>query len=200
MLQKLYERPSPEGYDEDACFVKTVARLMQVEYLSVPVEEKDAEDLSEKTAAGKFPMLEFEDGFTCISEPLSIARVFSNNKLGFYGPSVADKARIDEWIDIITLNVVPMSVSLVRQARGQQESDLRAFSQQLGEFRNSLARFEKHLQLRNFLVGYQLTLADVYLISALVEPFKQFFDKKTRMAKFANLTRYMTLNLEGFHF
>jgi hypothetical protein len=45
-----------------------------------------------------------------------------------------------------------------------------------------------------------LTLADVYLISALVEPFKQFFDKKTRMAKFNNLTRYMSLNLESFHF
>jgi hypothetical protein len=31
--------------------------------------------------------------------------------------------------------------------------------------------FEKHLKLRNFVVGYQLTLADVYLISVLISPF-----------------------------
>ena len=49
-------------------------------------------------------------------------------------------------------------------------------------------------------MGYQLTLADVYLISVLVEPFKQFLDKKTRLAKFNNLTRFMTLNLETFVF
>ena len=77
---------------------------------------------------------------------------------------------------------------------------MRAFSQQLGDFKNSLARFEKHLQLRNFLVGYQLTLADAYLVNALAGPFKLMFDKKTRMAKFANLTRYVSLILGSFHF
>jgi len=75
---------------------------MQVEYLSVAVSDKEMSDIASKSLSGRFPMLELEDGQTCISEPLSIARVLSNNKLGFYGPSIAERARIDEWIDVIT--------------------------------------------------------------------------------------------------
>ena len=88
----------------------------------------------------------------------------------------------------------------MRQLRGEQVSDIKAFSQQLGAFRDSLVTFEKHFILRNYLVGYSLTLADVYLVAALVGPFKHLFDKKTRMAKIPNLTRFMTLNLDSFHF
>jgi len=49
-------------------------------------------------------------------------------------------------------------------------------------------------------VGHSLTLADVYLVSLLVGPFKHLFDKKTRLAKLNNLTRFVTLNLTSFHF
>ena len=54
-------------------------------------------------------MLELEDGKTCISEPLSIARVLSNNKLGFYGPDASTRAQTDEWIDIISRDVAPQA-------------------------------------------------------------------------------------------
>ena len=104
---------------------------MQFETMSVKATEKD----EERSLTGKFPMLELHDG-TTLSEPISICRFFANNKLGFYGPDATQRAKVDEWIDIISLTVVPMSVSLVKQARGQIESDVRSFSQQLGEFRN----------------------------------------------------------------
>ena len=144
--------------------------------------------------------MELEDGITCISEPLSICKFLASNKLGFYGPDAISKAQVDQWIDIISLNVVHQSESLMKQIRGEQESDIRAFSQQLGAFRDSLASFDKHFLLRNYLVGYSLTLADVYLVAALVGPFKHLFDKKMRMAKLPNLTRFITLNLTSFHF
>lgn len=48
-------------------------------------------------------------------------------------------------------------------------------------------------------MGYQLTLADVYLVAVLISPFQLFIDEKTRKATFPNLTRYMTLNLANFH-
>ena len=62
-----------------------------------------------------------------------------------------------------------------------------------------MAIFEQHFKLRNFLVGYQLTLADVYLLAVLIAPFQLFIDEKTRKSTFPNLTRYMTLNLNNFH-
>lgn len=74
--------------NDDVAFVNTVAHLLSVEVLRVPVEEKDSEDILENSHNGRLPLLLLEDGTTYISEPLSIARWFSNNKQGFYGPDL----------------------------------------------------------------------------------------------------------------
>lgn len=74
--------------NDDLNFVRTVAALMSIEYLTVALSEKDKEYLNimEHSNDGKFPILLLEDGVTYLNEPLSIARVFSNNRFGFYGP------------------------------------------------------------------------------------------------------------------
>ena len=59
---------------------------MSVELLVVPCTEKEA-DILENSHTGRYPLLELEDGKTFLSEPLSIAKWFSNNKLNFYGPN-----------------------------------------------------------------------------------------------------------------
>ena len=120
--------------------------------------------------------------------------------MGFYGPDVAQRAQADEWIDIVTIKVVPILNSLVKQVNGEIESDVKSFSLQLKAFKTEIAIFEKYFKLRNFLVGYSLTLADVYLITVLLPAFRLFLEKKTRLKDFPNLSRYMTLNLQTFHF
>lgn len=50
-------------------------------------------------------------------------------------------------------------------ARGPAEgiADKRAVSLEVKQFRETLKCLEEHLKMRNFVVGYQMTLADVYL-------------------------------------
>ena len=48
-------------------------------------------------------------------------------------------------------------------------------------------------------MGYNLTLADMYLINTLMGPFRNLLDAKVRKSKFPNLTRYMNINLAGYH-
>jgi hypothetical protein len=50
------------------------------------------------------------------------------------------------------------------------------------------------------MVGHNLTLADAYLVHVLSGPFKYLFEKKTRLDKLPNLTRFMTLNLDQYFF
>jgi glutathione S-transferase len=63
---------------------------MEVEYLTVvldPSVKKDLEQiekLKSNVPLCRFPVLEI--GQSYISESLSVAKYFSNNKLGFYGP------------------------------------------------------------------------------------------------------------------
>ena len=59
---------------------------------------------------------------------------------------------------------------------------------------------EKHLKLRNFLVGHQLSLADVYLTAVLLPVFEKVLDKKMRTNHLPNLTRAVTLNQSSYHF
>ena len=48
-----------------------------------------------------------------MSESLSIAKYWSNNKYGFYGPDESNKTQIDQWIDIISQTVAPLANQLV---------------------------------------------------------------------------------------
>jgi len=70
------------------------------------------------------------------------------------------------------------------------------FAIKVGHFEKELAPLEKHLTLRNFLVGYNLTLADVILVFALSQALQFFIDHATRHKTFPNLTRYCNLILQ----
>lgn len=59
---------------------------------------------------------------------------------------------------------------------------------------------EKHLKLRNFLVGYNLTLADVTLVANLVLPLQSYLDAIYRKDTIPNLTRFCTVILESSSF
>jgi glutathione S-transferase len=49
-----------------------------------------------KSFSGKLPFIELEDGKTCLTEPLSIAKFFSSNKYNFYGPDEIERAQVDQ--------------------------------------------------------------------------------------------------------
>ena len=63
---------------------------------------------------------------------------------------------------------------------GRVPSDPRTFQNSLNELKQSLAVIDAHLALRNFLVGYQMSLADALLVSTLALCFELVLDKKAR--------------------
>ena len=111
-MQKLYEPEGARDENDDVCFVRTVAGLMQIEYLSVPT--KSDNEVVEQSLTGSLPILQLEDDKTFISDSLSIARYFSNGKHGFYGPDQIQRAKVEQWIDFISTNIYPQSRSLMR--------------------------------------------------------------------------------------
>lgn len=92
--------------------------------------------------------------------------------------------------------MAPHAHNLVQQVCGFQESEITQFSMQLTAFKNSLKTFDEHLKLRNYLVGYSMTLADVYLLTVLISPYQLVLDKKSRDS-LPSLTRFVTLNLQS---
>ena len=105
----LYELTTVDGADDYGNFIKLIASMMSVEYKVVKVDKEKDTKLFNKSFNGKFPILELHDGKTYLCEPLSIAKYLSNNKHGFYGPGQSEKVLVDQWLDIIMLNVSPVT-------------------------------------------------------------------------------------------
>jgi hypothetical protein len=79
---------------------------------------------------------------------------------------------------------------------GKAQADQRSFSITLNEFKGSLSSLNEHLALRNFLVGYQMTLADAFLTSTLALSYELVLDKRFRDSTLQNLSRYAFLLLK----
>jgi elongation factor 1-gamma len=97
----------------------------------------------------------------------------------------------------VNSTVLPLANQLSQQVFGHEPtSDMKSYSILLNSFKKTLLPLEKHLKLRNFLVGYSLTLADVTLAVALLTPLQTIFDQQYRK-EIPNLTRFCQLILEG---
>ena len=79
-------------------------------------------------------------------------------------------ALVDQWMDYVALNVANDIFTLSLDLFGILETDHKHFNKVFAKVKDSLSVIENHLKLRNFLVGYSLSIADVYLVTILTLP------------------------------
>ena len=147
---------------------------------AVKVGADDA-NLRRKSVTGRFPVLEHASEGVIVCDSLPIARYLAREHPQFTdGANAAQKAQIDTWVDYIQANVVPVASRVTDQVLGRVPSDPRTFANSLNDLKQALQALDAHLALRNFLVGYQMSLADALLVSTLSLCFELVLDKKTR--------------------
>ena len=109
---------------------------------------------------------------------------------------VVTEAQVSMWTDYVNQTVLPSAKRVLDMVLGETMADQKSFSISLNEFKGTLTSLDEHLALRNFLVGYQMTLADALLICTLSTAMELVLDKKTREGPLKNLWRYTTLILK----
>ena len=77
-------------------------------------------------------------------------------------------------------SVVPAAARVLGMVAGTVAADKMNFSISLNELKQTLMPINEHLALRNFLVGYQMSIADVLLVTVLSKCFELVLDKKCR--------------------
>ena len=157
--------------------VKCVAPLLNQELSHVLIKTADDKQTLAKSVLGRFPCLETPTG-TTISGGLSIVRCLAREHETFYGSSVENSkferlsnvlwiaARIDMWIDHVTALVLPATNKLLSILKNEQDpawKEERLMGIATKEFREALEPLKVHLKLRNFLEGYNMTFADIWL-------------------------------------
>jgi elongation factor 1-gamma len=172
--------------------------LVAAQYNGVDVEvpefdmatNKSAEFLA-KNPLGKVPVLETEKG--CIFESNAIARFIARIRRDteLYGSSFFESAQIDSWLDFCTHEIELPATMWFYPVFGYMPFNAAATAKAKEDLKKALAVLEKHLLHRTYIVGDQVTLADIVLASALVYPMKLLMDKGFRKG-FTCVTRWFT--------
>ncbi|GMF30773.1 unnamed protein product [Phytophthora lilii] len=127
-----------------------------------------SKEFKAKTPVGKVPILETEEG--SIFESGAIARYVARLRpdTGLYGKTFFESGQVDAWIDFSTYELeVPLEV-WVRPILGVGKFNAAALTKAKADVKKALQTLENHLHLRTYLVGEQVTLADIVVASALV--------------------------------
>jgi len=179
-----------------------VASLIAAEYNDVEVEIENIWEsfgTANKTPEflalnpiGKIPTLETPEGG--IFESTAIERYLAGlrSDTGLLGQSNYEKALVDSWATFANTELAANASALIFPIVLKSFTfDQKKHDEFLPKFKRALQALENHLLLRTYIVGEQITLADVACASALLYPMKFIMDKTFRK-DYSNVSRWFT--------
>ena len=151
--------------------------------------EKDFKEFLKKSPHGLIPVLETSEG--CIYEANAILRYMGryNDDCRLYGASVFEQALVDQFLDWSTLALEPVYAQYIMPYLGFGAYDKKVHDQALKNLRELLQVLEENLKKTKYLVGSNITLPDIQIVSLLSFNFRYNFDEKFRKG-FPKLTEY----------
>jgi elongation factor 1-gamma len=121
---------------------------------------------------GKVPALETPDG-QGIFESAAIARYIARLRpdTGLYGGNFVESGQIDSWVDFATTELEPARASWLYPIFGYIPYHPKVHTAAKAEIAGYLGLLNGHLLNNTYLVGNQVTLADIVVASALLDIF-----------------------------
>eukprot|EP00919_Chromeraceae_sp_WS-2016_P063798 GHVR01150980.1.p1 GENE.GHVR01150980.1~~GHVR01150980.1.p1 ORF type:complete len:168 (-),score=18.71 GHVR01150980.1:898-1401(-) len=141
--------------------IKAVANAVGIKIEEIPHETNS--DLSLLSPIDTLPLLETTEG-TFFSSNTIVRFLAASAKYQLYGgENLHHRALVDQWLDISACEFEG-AVSAVTILKDGKEVDVSALTTDVHKF---LTFVENHLKERKFLVGEELTIADISLASSL---------------------------------
>jgi elongation factor 1-gamma len=142
-----------------------------------------------KNPLGKVPVLETPHG--CIFESNAIARYVTRLRqdTDLCGCGFFESSQVDQWIDFSANELEPTRAIWLFPLSGFLQYDAEAYQSAKQDVAKTLGVLNQHLESRTYLVGEKITLADIVIVSALVELYRRVFDPEFRKP-FGNVNRW----------
>lgn len=144
-----------------------------------------------KSPLGRVPCLDTPKG--AIFESGAIARYVAalRRDTELLGSSFFASSQVDSWIDFCSHDLELPATVWYYPALGYLPYNAASCGKAKGDVSKALAVLEKHLSDKTYLVGHQITLADITIACTLLYPFKFVADAAFR-APFPNVIRWFT--------
>ena len=142
-----------------------------------------------KNPNGKVPLLETEQGQ--LYESNSILRYLAALKpsLNLLGTDLWNQALVNQWLDWSTNELEHPILRLSLTAHGWIEPDSDQLVKAAKDAISKLEILNLHLKLNTFLVGNNITIADIAIASLLVTPMTLLLDEEHRK-QFLSVSRW----------
>lgn len=177
---KLYTN-YPTNFFTQTCLIVADMCRVPVEMVVVSEEDQKAADFQKKKLM-QFPFLETDDG-EIISECAAISTYFSRcaPASGLYGQSPFQSAKVDEWV-AWNQNLWLVSMPAMYAVFGHRMVPQDKFSEYVKSMKTEMMVLNNYLKGKYYLVGDNVTIADVIVASHLIVSFQTVYDGGYRKA------------------
>jgi len=152
------------------------------QYAGVNLDVVDASSKEFKALSpiGKTPVLSTPNGPIFESNAILryVARLRGDS--GLYGDSFHDAALVDQWVDFSLNELEPVRHIWLLPVQGILQFNGKAYVEAKKELGDALAVLDNHLLHHTFLVSNHVTIADIAIAAALIEPYRDLFDTNFR--------------------
>lgn len=163
---------------------KYLTKKMQIlaKYSGIDVEVPPS---SSATVLGKTPILETDKGSLFSSGAICRHLSRMRRDVGLYGQNLMESGYIDSWTEFCTFELEVPLCTWVYSVTGKMKVAPEHVARAKTDTMQALAIIDKHLLTNMYMVGHQITLADVSVCCALIDGIKL-----VELPSFINLLRW----------
>lgn len=171
---------------------KTLKALICAKHNGLDVNSVPHTDKAPPSPFGKVPVLETENG--CIFTTNAIVRYLSRMRsdLCLAGRNFIESGMVDSWMEWCSVELEVPLCTITYPILGLYENVPQATHQARSDMKEALGVLEKHLLTNTYMVGHQMTAADITLVCSLYDGFRLAFDANFRSG-FPNVMRWYDL-------
>jgi elongation factor 1-gamma len=175
---------------QEVLFTARVAGApLTLENLPWTDEERRAE-LKSTTPTGTFPYLQTPHGI--LSESRAINQYIADSyKAELLGSNSFEKAQVRQWVEFATTEITECSKSVLYPILGFDDYEKAKFDEGSKEIKEHLKILNKHLEGKTYVVGSNITLADITLFATLRQWFQLQFVEGIRKTVFPHITSWI---------
>jgi elongation factor 1-gamma len=156
---------------------------------NVEWQEKSRDELKQQSPTATFPFLTTPQGVLSQSSAI-VEYLAQSHNTALLGTDAFTKAQVKQWVELAINELRYFAKSIVYPLFGWAEYDKDAADKAQKGVKELLKVLEKHIQGKDFFVGSQVSLADLYLFAGLRSFFQFVYVEDVRKNLFPQLTQW----------
>lgn len=170
---------TPHGVGRGAqIFTAADIAKIQITHSPISYENLKTPEHLARHPQGKVPVLETPEG--PIYESLAILRYIARKSTSLYGKNVWEQAEVENWLHLVISELDPFVIEYIRAIGGHQFQTKDRFNQIVKTLKDWSKSFDEYIKGKSYIVGDQVTIADISVANSYTWLFKLLLDDKTR--------------------